>query len=151
MAEIKQLKEGDKTIYPLTSTKAIVDENGNRVTLATTDDLNNYATNTTVEAIQKKELQLSVKDNGNIILSNANGESKEFMPATPSGDPMHYAYENMLLAAEYNNTDTFKIKRTIWSTFVDSIEYKAKWDLDIVDASLVQPDSLVINGVIQIC
>ena len=39
MAEIKQLKEGDKLIYPLTSTKAIVDEQGNRVTLATTDDI----------------------------------------------------------------------------------------------------------------
>ena len=39
MAEIKQLQEGDKTIYPLTSTKAIVDENGNRVTLATTADI----------------------------------------------------------------------------------------------------------------
>ena len=39
MAEIKQLKEGDKVIYPLTSTKAIVDEEGKRVTLATTDDI----------------------------------------------------------------------------------------------------------------
>ncbi len=35
MAEIKQLKEGDKVIYPLTSTKAIVDESGNRVTIPT--------------------------------------------------------------------------------------------------------------------
>lgn len=26
MAEIKQLKEGDRVVYPLTSTKAIVDE-----------------------------------------------------------------------------------------------------------------------------
>ena len=39
MAEIKQLKEGDKVIYPLTSVKAIVDEEGKRVTLATTDDI----------------------------------------------------------------------------------------------------------------
>lgn len=39
MAEIKQLKEGDKTIYPLTSTKAIVNEQGERVTLATTADI----------------------------------------------------------------------------------------------------------------
>ena len=39
MAEIKQLKEGDTVIYPLTSVKAIVDEQGNRVTLATTDDI----------------------------------------------------------------------------------------------------------------
>ena len=39
MAEIKQLKEGDKVVYPLTSVKAIVDEQGNRVTIATTDDI----------------------------------------------------------------------------------------------------------------
>lgn len=39
MAEIKQLKEGDKVVYPLTSTKAIVDDNGSRVTLATIADI----------------------------------------------------------------------------------------------------------------
>lgn len=41
MAEIKQLREGDKVIYPLTSTKAIVDEEGKRVNIATTDDVEN--------------------------------------------------------------------------------------------------------------
>jgi hypothetical protein len=35
MAEIKQLKEGDKVIYPLTSTKAIVDEEGKRISILT--------------------------------------------------------------------------------------------------------------------
>lgn len=35
MAEIKQLKEGNKAIYPLTSTKAIVDEEGKRVVIIT--------------------------------------------------------------------------------------------------------------------
>lgn len=37
-------------------------------------------------------LTLTVKDNGNIVIGNIAGQSKEFMPATPSGDPMHYAY-----------------------------------------------------------
>lgn len=42
MAEIKQLKEGDKVIYPLTSTKAIVDEEGKRVSIPTkTSELTN--------------------------------------------------------------------------------------------------------------
>lgn len=42
MAEIKQLKEGDKVVYPLTSIKAIVDENGKRVTIPTkTSELTN--------------------------------------------------------------------------------------------------------------
>lgn len=35
MAEIKQLKEGDKVVYPITSTKAIVDEEGKRVSIPT--------------------------------------------------------------------------------------------------------------------
>lgn len=42
MAEIKQLKEGDKVIYPLTSIKAIVDEEGKRVSIPTkTSELTN--------------------------------------------------------------------------------------------------------------
>ena len=39
-------------------------------------------------------LTLTVKDNGNIVIGNIAGQTKEFMPATPSGDPMHYAYIN---------------------------------------------------------
>ena len=35
MAEIKQLKQGEEVIYPLTSTKAIVDEEGKRVSIPT--------------------------------------------------------------------------------------------------------------------
>lgn len=35
MAEIKQLKEGNKVIYPLTSTKAIVNDDGKRVAIPT--------------------------------------------------------------------------------------------------------------------
>ena len=42
MADIKQLKEGDKVIYPLTSTKAIVDEEVKRVSIPTkTSELTN--------------------------------------------------------------------------------------------------------------
>lgn len=53
-------------------------------------------------------LQLTVKDNGNIVLSNIQGQSKEFMPATPSGDPMHYAYE--AAGAKWNGTGTDIVK-----------------------------------------
>ena len=38
---------------------------------------------------KQEALTLTVKDNGNIVLANIQGQSKEFMPATPSGDPMH--------------------------------------------------------------
>lgn len=53
-------------------------------------------------------LTLTIKDNGNIVLANIQGQSEEFMPATPSGDPMHYAY--VAAGAEYNeNTGFWKI------------------------------------------
>lgn len=44
--------------------------------------------------VDKKQdaLTLAVKDNGNIVIGNIEGQTKEFMPATPSGDPMHYYY-----------------------------------------------------------
>ena len=62
-------------------------------------------------------LTLTVKDNGNIVLSNIQGQSKEFMPATPSGDPMHYAYE--AAGAEWNGTGVDIVKTTPWAGIVD--------------------------------
>ena len=62
-------------------------------------------------------LQLTVKDNGNIVLSNIQGQSKEFMPATPSGDPMHYAY--VAAGAEWNGTGTDIVKTTPWTDLAD--------------------------------
>lgn len=62
-------------------------------------------------------LQLTVKDNGNIVLANLQGQSKEFMPATPSGDPMHYAY--VAAGAEYNDTGADIIKTTPWADLAD--------------------------------
>ena len=57
---------------------------------------------------KQEALTLTVKDNGNIVLANIQGQSTEFMPATPSGDPMHYAYVSA--GAEYNeNTGFWKI------------------------------------------
>lgn len=62
-------------------------------------------------------LQLTVKDNGNIVLSNIQGQSKEFMPATPSGDPMHYAY--VAAGAVYNDTGADIVRKTPWANIVD--------------------------------
>lgn len=38
-------------------------------------------------------LTLTTLSNGNIRIGNLAGTTQDFMPATPSGDPMHYAYE----------------------------------------------------------
>lgn len=51
---------------------------------------------------KQDKLTLAVKDNGNIVIGNIAGQTKEFMPATPSGDPMHYVYE--AIGAVYNPT-----------------------------------------------
>lgn len=95
---------------------------------------------TNIEA--QKELTLTVKDNGNIVISNIQGQTKEFMPATPSGDPMHYAYETA--GAKYNGTTDFIVKDAPWKDMVDTIEDKAKWGFDVVDASQVK--QMTING-----
>ena len=79
--------------------------------------------------------------NGNIKLT-LKGTTKEFMPATPSGDPMHYAYETA--GAEYNATTDFIVKDAPWKDMVDTIEDKAKWGFDVVDASQVK--QMTISG-----
>lgn len=73
--------------------------------------------NPSVLAGKQDTLQLTVKDNGNIVLSNIQGQSKEFMPATPSGDPMHYAY--VAAGAEYNDTGADIVKTTPWADLAD--------------------------------
>lgn len=53
----------------------------------------NVAKNTADIKTKQDTLTLTTKPNGNIVIGNIAGQSKEFMAATPSGDPMHYAYE----------------------------------------------------------
>lgn len=77
--------------------------------------------NTSLQAeIDNKQeaLTLTVKDNGNIVIANIQGQSKEFMPATPSGDPMHYAY--VAAGAEYNDTGADIVKTAPWADLADN-------------------------------
>lgn len=91
------------------------------------------------------------KDDGIELLTNGNlrltlkGETMEFMSATQSGDPMHYAYVSA--GAEYNATDDFILKDAPWKDLVDPIDYKAQWNLDIVSDNIVQSDNITYNGV----
>lgn len=66
---------------------------------------------------KQEALTLTVKDNGNIVLANIQGQSKEFMPATPSGDPMHYAYE--AVGAVWNGTGADIVKTAPWAELAD--------------------------------
>ena len=76
-----------------------------------------------VGAIVSRESDgVSLLENGNIKLT-LKGTTREFMPATPSGDPMHYAYETA--GAEYNaaTEDMIKIiKVPSWETYGEWIE-----------------------------
>lgn len=57
---------------------------------------------------KQDEISVEVLDNGNIRLGNLQGGSREFMPATPSGDPMHYMYEG--IGARYDaNRDLWEM------------------------------------------
>lgn len=66
---------------------------------------------------KQEALTLTVKDNGNIVLANIQGQSKEFMPATPSGDPMHWAY--VAAGTEYNDTGSDIVKDAPWADLAD--------------------------------
>ena len=74
-------------------------------------------------------LTLTVKDNGNIVLANIQGQSKEFMPATPSGDPMHYAY--VTAGAEYNDTGADIVKTAPWADMIDD-DYAGEYGKTVV-------------------
>lgn len=98
---------------------------------------NEAATLLAAKADKNKQLKLSVKDNGNIVLSNDSGESKEFMPATPSGDPMHYAY--IAAGAEWNDTNEVIIKKL----------YTAAYNTDAEETFTFehQPKCWYLNGI----
>lgn len=104
------------------SINTYIKENGN---LAITGQILNSVMNEMVDglaseeelAIKQDALTLTVKDNGNIVIANIQGQSKEFMPATPSGDPMHYAYE--AAGAVWNGTGVDIVKTAPWADMVD--------------------------------
>lgn len=110
------------------SINTYIKENGNR---AITGQILNSVMNEMVDglaseeelAIKQDALTLSVKDNGNIVIANIQGQSKEFMPATPSGDPMHYAYE--AAGAVWNGTGADIVKTAPWADMVDDDADKA--------------------------
>ena len=81
--------------------------------------LANYATKEEVE--KKAEGSIEPLSNGNIKVT-INGVSKDFMPATPSGDPMHHYYES--LGAQWNDSDEdVTLQIPIYGKDVDIIEY----------------------------
>lgn len=62
------------------------------------------------------------KSNGNIVLADGNGNSKEYMAATPSGDPMHYVY--VAIGAVWNESGEDKTYPTSWADYAEDEEDK---------------------------
>ena len=132
MAQIVELNKEGEVIYPITKPEAVVDENGQTV-----KDFENAV----LQSLANKQdtLTLTTKSNGNIIIGNLAGQSKEFMPATPSGDPMHYAYE--AVGAVYNDTGA---DSTFVGVYGDTILHKANhWRLNDL-GDLTNEDMLTI-------
>lgn len=67
------------------------------------------------------DASLETLPNGNIKVT-INGVSKDFMAATPSGDPLHEAY--IAAGADWNGGTTDIIKTAPWADFVDNEEEK---------------------------
>lgn len=63
---------------------------------------------------------IDILSNGNIKVT-INGVSKDFMPATPSGDPMHYYYEG--LGAQWNDGEDKTLQIPIYGKDVNTIDY----------------------------
>ena len=119
-------KDSDGTIK-----ESVIADNTNNISNLTTNLSNEISARTQADTelqtqINSKQeaLTLTVKDNGNIVLANIQGQSKEFMPATPSGDPMHYAY--VAAGAEYNATNEDIIKDAPWADLVDD-DYEGEY------------------------
>lgn len=132
-----------------TSINTYIKENGN---LAITGQILNSVMNEMVDglaseeelAIKQDALTLTVKDNGNIVIANIQGQSKEFMPATPSGDPMHYAYE--AAGAIWNGTgqDITRVGRMTGDTIIHKAGY---WYLnELGDISNEEMRAILIQG-----
>jgi hypothetical protein len=95
--------------------------------------LDNYATKE--ELAKKAEGSIYVLDNGNIKVT-INGASKDFMPATPSGDPMHHYYES--LGAQWNDGEDKTLQIPIYGKDKGTIEYMSvihkskRWYLNLL-------------------
>lgn len=96
-----------------------------------------------------EKVAMTFKNNGNIVITNLSGQSKEFMPATPSGDPMHYAYEEegAVYDATTNKWSLYGIEMTtaeMRTSYVQT-KYFAKF-MALADYRLAAPKSEIYRS-----
>jgi len=98
-AKLTELSEG---ISGLSEGKEDKSNKTTAISEASTDTQYPSARATFMAISKKSEVSLEALANGNLKVT-IDGVSKDFMAATPSGDPMHYNY--ITVGAEYNDTD----------------------------------------------
>lgn len=122
LSELEELigkKADEADLATVAKTGKYADLVGKPTTLSGYGITDAYTKTKTDELLNAKqnELTLTVKDNGNIVIGNIMGQTEEFMPATPSGDPMHWAY--VAAGAEYNDTGADIVKTAPWADLAD--------------------------------
>jgi hypothetical protein len=145
--EIQQVKhDAESTLGMVLDNSRAIDKNAKDVVS------NTQAINLLAEAVATKqqELTLTVLDNGNIRIGNLQGQTKDFMPATPSGDPMHEAYK--LLGRTYNQNAVYNngadtIQETLWKNLADDADYNAKWGINVIPNNATFVKTLKFKGV----
>lgn len=102
---------------------------GNRVSIQDDFNTNRYIDSHNNLKPERIPIDFSLKNSSKLAVNiepQSNGNIKIgdtlFMPATPSGDPMHYAYETA--GAEYNDTNEDIVKNAPWKNYVDTEEEK---------------------------
>lgn len=132
--------KGQNMEYDIEQQQGVINSQGTRLT-----EVEHRADeHDTQIATKQQELTLTVMDNGNIRIGNLQGQTKDFMPATPSGDPMHYAYE--AIGAVYNSGEDY-IEATPWAYLVDDADYNAKWGLNLIPSNATFVKTIRYNGV----
>ena len=119
-----------------------------------------------LDTTKQDSLTLTVKDNGNIVIGNIQGQTKEFMPATPSGDPNHYMYEqcgavwngdtgywelNGLTDMTNEDMRASYLRCNMYSDILlDSAKYMGKLFRTNILGNIVMPATLPVNAAQQI-
>lgn len=99
--KVSELDEGQSNFIEKEQGKGLSSNDYTDADKAEVAKIKDKADQSEVEKLGKKldNITITQKDNGNIVLLG-----KEFMPATPSGDALHYMYEGM--GAIYNATSS---------------------------------------------
>ena len=137
MAKIKTLKDKGEVFYPQTHINAVVDDNGNTVNeLVDNVEKKIPAKVSQLENDKNYALATNVQANATAINNEVARATQAELDAIEKGRQLALRSLFVAAGAEYNDTDNHIVKNTPWKAYVDSVDYKAQWDLDVVTGSV---------------